>query len=149
MHAWLCESLDGPAALRWREMPTPAPGSDEVLVAIHAASLNFPDLLVVQGKYQFRPELPFVPGAEFAGVVEAAGSDAAHLAPGTPVAVIGSAGGFATHACVKSRQVIPLPADFPLRDAAAFVFTYGTAWHALIDRAALQPGESVLVLGAA
>ena len=69
MHAWMCETLDGPAALQWRERPTPQPADDEVLIAIHAASLNFPDLLIVQGKYQMRPELPFAPGAEFAGVV--------------------------------------------------------------------------------
>jgi NADPH2:quinone reductase len=149
MHAWLCESLDGPAGLRWRELPTPEPGPGEVRVAIRAASINFPDLLVVQGKYQFRPELPFVPGAEFAGVVEAVGSGAESFALGMPVAVIGSTGGFATHACVKAQQAIPLPLDFPLHDAAAFVFTYGTAHHALMDRAALREGETVLVLGAA
>jgi NADPH2:quinone reductase len=149
MHAWLCESLDGPQSLRWRELPTPQPGPDEVLVAIHAASLNFPDLLIVQGKYQFRPALPFVPGAEFAGVVEAVGSAVSHLRPGMPVAALAGSGGFATHACVKALQVMPLPAGFPLRDAAAFAFTYGTAHHALVDRAALQPGETVLVLGAA
>ena len=149
MQAWMCETLDGPAALQWRERPTPVPGPDEVLVAIHAASLNFPDLLTVQGKYQMRPELPFVPGAEFAGVVEAVGSDVRHLRVGMPVAAIGSHGAFATHACVKALQVMPLPPGFPPRDAAAFAFTYGTAHHALIDRGALQAGETVLVLGAA
>jgi NADPH2:quinone reductase len=149
MQAWMCETLDGPAALQWRERPTPQPAADEVLIAIHAASLNFPDLLIVQGKYQMRPELPFAPGAEFAGVIEAVGSDVGHLRPGMPVAALGGHGGFATHACVKAAQVMPLPAAFPLRDAAAFAFTYGTAHHALIDRAALQPGETVLVLGAA
>jgi NADPH:quinone reductase len=149
MHAWMCETLDGPAALQWRERPTPQPADDEVLVAIHAASLNFPDLLIVQGKYQMRPELPFAPGAEFAGVVEAVGSAVKHLQVGMPVAALGGHGGFATHACVKAMQCMPLPAGFPLRDAAAFAFTYGTAHHALIDRAALQAGETVLVLGAA
>ena len=149
MQAWMCETLDGPAALQWRERPTPQPAADEVLVAIRAASLNFPDLLIVQGKYQMRPELPFAPGAEFSGVIEAVGADVTHLAPGMPVAALGGHGGFATHACVKATQVMPLPAGFPLRDAAAFAFTYGTAHHALIDRAALQPGETVLVLGAA
>jgi NADPH2:quinone reductase len=149
MQAWMCETLDGPAALQWRERPTPAPGPDEVLVAIHAASLNFPDLLIVQGKYQMRPELPFVPGAEFAGVVQAVGSEVKHLQPGMPVAALGGHGGFATHACVKAMQVMPLPPGFALRDAAAFAFTYGTAHHALVDRAALQAGETVLVLGAA
>src|ERR1700712_819039 len=149
MQAWMCETLDGPAALRWRERPTPQPAADEVLVAIHAASLNFPDLLIVQGKYQMRPELPFAPGAEFSGLIEAVGSDVKHLRAGMPVAALGGHGGFATHACVKAMQVMPLPAGFPLRDAAAFAFTYGTAHHALIDRAALQAGETVLVLGAA
>jgi NADPH2:quinone reductase len=149
MQAWMCETLDGPAALQWRERPTPQPAPDEVLIAIHAASLNFPDLLIVQGKYQMRPELPFAPGAEFAGIVEAVGSEVRHLRPGMPVAALGGHGGFATHACVKALQVMPLPPGFALRDAAAFAFTYGTAHHALIDRAALQPGETVLVLGAA
>jgi len=149
MQAWMCETLDGPTALKWRERSTPQPAADEVLVAIHAASLNFPDLLIVQGKYQMRPELPFAPGAEFSGVIEAVGSDVTHLAPGMPVAALGGHGGFATHACVKAAQVMPLPAGFSLRDAAAFAFTYGTAHHALVDRAALQAGETVLVLGAA
>jgi NADPH2:quinone reductase len=149
MQAWMCETLDGPAALQWRERPTPQPAADEVLIAIHAASLNFPDLLIVQGKYQMRPELPFAPGAEFAGVIEAVGSAVTHLAPGQPVAALGGHGGFATHACVKAMQVMPLPPGFALRDAAAFAFTYGTAHHALIDRAALKAGETVLVLGAA
>ena len=149
MQAWMCESLVGPTGLQWRERPTPEPGPDEVVVAIHAASLNFPDLLIVQGKYQFRPELPFVPGAEFAGIVERVGSAVSHLAPGQRVAVLAGTGGFATHACVKALQVMPLPEGFALRDAAAFAFTYGTAWHALMDRGALQAGESVLVLGAA
>ena len=149
MQAWMCETLDGPAALQWRERPTPQPAADEVLIAIHAASLNFPDLLIVQGKYQMRPELPFAPGAEFSGVVEAVGSQVRHLQPGMHVAALGGHGGFATHACVKAMQVMPLPEGFPLRDAAAFAFTYGTAHHALVDRAALQAGETVLVLGAA
>ncbi len=149
MQAWMCETLDGPNALQWREMPTPQPGADEVVIAIHAASLNFPDLLIVQGKYQMRPELPFAPGAEFAGIIESVGASVSHLKPGMPVAALGGHGGFATHARVKALQVMPLPPGFPLRDAAAFAFTYGTAHHALVDRGALQAGETVLVLGAA
>ncbi len=149
MQAWLCESLDGVDALKWKELPTPEPRAGEVRVAIRAASLNFPDLLVVQGKYQMKPPLPFVPGAEFAGVVEAVGDGVTTPKPGDPVAVIGVTGGFATHACVPAAQVIPLPPGFDLEDAAAFAFTYGTSHHALVDRAALQPGETVLVLGAA
>jgi NADPH:quinone reductase len=149
MHAWLCETLDGAEALRWKELPTPEPKPGEVRIAVKAASLNFPDLLIVQGKYQFKPPLPFVPGAEYAGVVDAVGEGVAHLKPGAPVAAIGSTGGFGTHAIVNAQQVLPLPPGFALTDAAAFAFTYGTSYHALIDRAQLKAGETVFVLGAA
>jgi len=149
MQAWLCERTDGPESLVWRTLPTPEPAQGEVRIAIHAASLNFPDLLITQGKYQVKPALPFVPGAEYAGVVEALGEGVTHLHIGMPVAAIAGTGGFATHACVKASQVLPLPPNFKLEDAAAFAFTYGTSHHALIDRAALQTGETVLVLGAA
>ena len=149
MYAWLCETLDGADALQWRELPTPEPQVGEVRVAIEAASLNFPDLLIVQGKYQFKPALPFVPGSEFSGRIEAVGAGIAHLKPGDAVAVIAGTGGFGTHAIVKAAQVLPLPPGFAVRDGAAFAFTYGTSHHALIDRAQLKAGETVLVLGAA
>jgi NADPH2:quinone reductase len=149
MHAWLCETLEGVDALQWRELPTPEPKPGEVRIAIKAASLNFPDLLIVEGKYQFKPPLPFVPGAEFAGTVEAVGEGVKHLKPGMPVAAIAGVGGFATHACVDATRVIPLPPGFALEDGAAFAFTYGTSHHALMDRAQLKAGETVLVLGAA
>lgn len=149
MHAWLCETTTGPDALVWRELPTPEPVADEIRVAIHAASINFPDLLTVEGKYQVRPPLPFVPGSEFSGRVEAVGSGVTHLRVGDAVAAIGSSGGFGTHACIKAAQAIPLPPGFKLEEAAAFAFTYGTSHHALLDRGQLQPGETVLVLGAA
>jgi len=149
MHAWLCETLDGVDALSWKALPTPEPQAGEVRIAIRAASLNFPDLLIVQGKYQFKPALPFVPGSEFAGTVEAVGEGVSHLQVGAPVAVIAGTGGFATHACVNAAQVLPLPPGFALEHGAAFAFTYGTSHHALIDRAQLKAGETVLVLGAA
>jgi NADPH2:quinone reductase len=149
MHAWLCETLEGVEKLRWAELPTPAPQAGEVLVAIHAASLNFPDLLTVKGQYQFKPPLPFVPGSEFSGLVQAVGEGVTHLKVGQPVACVGSAGGFGTHACVNAASVLPLPPGFDLVDAAAFGLTYGTSHHALLDRARMLPGETVLVLGAA
>jgi NADPH:quinone reductase len=149
MQAWWCDRLEGVASLQWREAPTPEPGPGQVRVAIRAASLNFPDLLTVEGKYQFKPPLPFVPGSEFAGRVDAVGDGVTHLKPGDPVAAISNSGGFGTHAVVEARRVLPLPEGFALEDAAAFAFTYGTSHHALMDRAALQPGETVLVLGAA
>ena len=113
MHAWLCENPVGVEALQWKELPTPVPKAGEVLIAIKAASLNFPDLLTVQNKYQFKPPLPFVPGSEYAGVVEAVGEGVKHLKVGDPVAAIGSSGGFATHACVAAAGVMPLPPGFP------------------------------------
>ena len=149
MHAWLCETLDGAEALQWKEWPTPEPKPGEVRIAIRAASLNFPDLLIVRGQYQAKPPLPFVPGAEFAGVVEAVGEGVTHLKPGDAAAGLAGTGGFATHACVDASRVLPLPPGFALEDGAAFAFTYGTSHHALIDRGQLKAGETVLVLGAA
>jgi len=149
MQAWLCETLDGADALRWQDLPTPEPQPGEVRIAIKAASLNFPDLLIVEGKYQFKPPLPFVPGAEFAGTVDAVGDGVKHLRVGMPVAAIAGTGGFGTHACVDASRVLPLPPGFAIEDGAAFAFTYGTSHHALIDRGQLKAGETVLVLGAA
>lgn len=149
MQAWLCENPIGPEALAWKELPTPQPAAGEVRVAIRAASLNFPDLLIVQNKYQIKPPLPFVPGAEYAGVVDAVGEGVKHLKVGDAVAAFAGTGGFATHACVNAALLMPLPPGFAFEDAAAFLCTYGTTHHALMDRAALQPGETVLVLGAA
>jgi len=149
MKAWLCETLDGIGAMRMHDLPTPEPAAGQVRIAIRAASLNFPDLLIVEGKYQMKPPLPFVPGSEFAGTIDAVGADVKHLRPGMAVAAIAGTGGFATHACVDAERVLPLPPGFALEDGAAFAFTYGTSHHALMDRAALQPGETVLVLGAA
>ncbi|HPG78718.1 MAG TPA: NADPH:quinone oxidoreductase family protein [Piscinibacter sp.] len=149
MHAWLCENPTGVDAVAWKELPTPRPGPGEVLIAIKAASLNFPDLLIVQNKYQMKPPLPFVPGSEFAGVIEAVGDGVKHLKPGQAVAAFSGTGGFATHACVNAAVVMPLPPGFAFDDAAAFVLTYGTTHHALVDRAALKAGETLLVLGAA
>ncbi|RZT98018.1 NADPH:quinone oxidoreductase family protein [Rivibacter subsaxonicus] len=149
MQAWLCETATGPDTLQWKTLPLPEPQPGEVRVAIRAASLNFPDLLIVQGKYQFKPPLPFVPGSEFAGVVDAVGAGVMHLKPGMAVASFGGLGGFGTHACVNAQLAMPLPPGFAFEDAAAFLCTYGTTHHALVDRAQLKVGETVLVLGAA
>ncbi len=149
MHAWTCLTTDGPDALVWTESPTPEPKAGEVRVVIRAASLNFPDLLIVQGKYQMKPPLPFVPGSEYAGVIDAVADGVTHLKVGQAVAAFGGLGGFATHACVNAGLVMPLPSGFAFEDAAAFICTYGTTHHALMDRAALKAGETVLVLGAA
>ncbi|MEC5212177.1 NADPH2:quinone reductase [Polaromonas sp. CG_9.5] len=149
MHAWLCENPTGVDALSWQELPTPAPKAGEVLIEIKAASLNFPDLLIVQNKYQMKPPLPFVPGSEYAGVVQAVGEGVTHLQVGQPVACLSGTGGFATHTLAPAAQCMPLPPGFPFVDAAAFIMIYATSHHALVDRAQLKAGETVLVLGAA
>ena len=119
MQAWLCENPTGVEALQWKELPTPEPKAGEVRIAIRAASLNFPDLLIVQNKYQMKPPLPFVPGSEYAGTVEAVGEGVKHLKAGDAVAAFGGTGGFGTHAVVNAGLVMPLPAGFPFDDAAA------------------------------
>ena len=149
MHAWLCENPTGVDALSWQERPTPAPKAGEVLIEIKAASLNFPDLLIVQNKYQIKPPLPFVPGSEYAGVVQAVGEGVKHLKIGQHVACLSGTGGFATHTIAPAALCMPLPAGFPFVDAAAFIMIYATSHHALIDRAQLKAGETVLILGAA
>jgi NADPH2:quinone reductase len=149
MQAWMCESLDGVDALKWRDLPTPEPQAGEVRVAIHAASLNFPDSLTIVGKYQFKPELPFVPGSEFSGRIDALGEGVTGLKVGDPVIGIASSGGFATHACLPAARVLPLPPGVDLDRRR------GLRLHLrhLAPRAArprqLQAGETVLVLGAA
>ena len=149
MQAWFCENPVGVEALQWQERPTPEPGPGQVRVRIEAASLNFPDLLIVQNKYQFKPPLPFVPGAEFAGVIEALGEGVEGLKVGQAVACLAGTGGFASHTLAPALLCMPLPPGFPAVDAAAFIMTYATSHHALIDRGQLKAGETVLVLGAA
>src|SRR3954464_3916792 len=149
MHAWLCENPIGVDALQWKELPTPQPKAGEVLLEIKAASLNFPDLLIVQNKYQFKPTPPFVPGSEYAGVVVAVGEGVTHLKVGQPVACLSGTGGFGTHTIAPAALCMPLPPGFPFVDAAAFIMIYATSYHALVDRAQLKAGETVLVLGAA
>ena len=149
MHAWLCENPIGVDALTWKSLPTPEPKAGEVRIRIEAASLNFPDLLIVQNKYQMKPPLPFVPGSEYAGVIEAVGEGVTHLQVGQAVACLSGTGGFGTHTLAPAKLCMPLPAGFGSVDAAAFIMTYATSHHALLDRGQLKAGETVLVLGAA
>ncbi len=149
MHAWLCDNPTGIDALEWKELPTPEPKAGEVLIAIKAASLNCPDILIVQNKYQMKPALPFVPGSEYAGVVQAVGDGVTHLKVGQSVACLSGTGGFATHTIAPAALCMPLPPGFPHVDAAAFIMIYATSYHALVDRAQLKAGETLLVLGAA
>jgi len=149
MNAWFCESLHGVDALTWRELPTPKPTQGQILVRIQATSLNFADLLIMRGEYQFKPELPFIPGSEYAGIIEAVGDGVQGLSIGQSVACFTITGGFATHALAMAHKCILLPMGFPLMIGAAFTVSYATSYHALVDRGQLRMGETVLVLGAA
>jgi NADPH2:quinone reductase len=149
MHAWMCHNPIGTDALQWEEVPTPEPGAGQARVAVKASSLNFPDILICQNKYQFKPTPPFVPGSEYAGVVEALGDGVTNVKPGDRVMVIGGTGGFGTHAVVPAEKLVPMPDGMSFEHGAAFLMTYGTTQHALLDRGQLKAGETVLVLGAA
>ena len=109
MQAWQCDNPTGVDSLVWRDLPDPQPAADEVVVAIAAASLNFPDILMVQNKYQIKPPTPFVPGAEFAGTITQVGSEVTHLQVGQTVACLAGTGAFATHTAAKAAMCLPLP----------------------------------------
>ena len=149
MKALLCKTLTGIDDLRVEEIEAPKPGPGEVLVDVAAAGVNFPDVLLVQGKYQFKAPLPFAPGCELAGVVKAAGADVKHLKVGDRVLAVVTHGAFAQEVLAPAERVMPLPASLDLELAAAMMFTYGTSLHALKDRGELKAGETLLVLGAA
>ncbi|MEM7292981.1 MAG: NADPH:quinone oxidoreductase family protein [Pseudomonadota bacterium] len=139
----------GPDTLELQALHTPSPGDSEVLIAIKAASVNYLDTLVIRDLYQVRPERPFAPGTEVAGVVEAVGTGVSHLNEGDRVfALLDSSGGFATHSVVAASHCIPLPSGIPFEEAAAFMLTYGTSHYALKNRAQLQTGETLFITGA-
>jgi len=148
MKALLCRKFASLDELSVEDVPAPIAGPGQVLMDVKAASVNYPDALIVQGKYQVRPPLPFVPGGELAGVVRAVGDGVKHLKPGMPALALTQTGAFAEQAVVDARMVLPLDPSVDLATAAAMPMTYGTMHHALSDRAQLQAGETLLVLGA-
>ncbi len=149
MRAVVCEAWGGPETLILKNLPELAPGPGEVAVRVHAAGVNFPDVLIIQKKYQLQPELPFTPGAEISGEVIQLGSGVQQLKAGDRVVALCQTGGFAEQIVLTAAQCIKIPADIDLAVAAGFLLAYGTSWHALRDRAKLQFGETILVLGAA
>lgn len=149
MRAMVCREWGGPAKLVLDELPSPPLGAGQLRIRVRAAGVNFPDLLIIQKKYQLQPPLPFVPGAEVSGDVLEVGEGVRGFAPGMPVAALCGIGGFAEEVVVDAAQAAPLPPGTPYPLAAGLILAWGTSWHALRDRAALQPDETVLVLGAA
>ena len=149
MRAVLCTVHGLPESLTIAEVPDPTPGPGQVVIQVGAAGVNFPDTLIIQNLYQFKPDLPFSPGGEVAGTVGALGEGVDHVAVGDRVIAFPGWGGFAEQVVVEARTVIPIPDSMPTDIAAAFVMTYGTSYHGLKDRADPKPGETLLVLGAA
>ena len=148
MKALLCKQFGPPESLVVETLPDLVPGENQVVIDIHAASVNFPDTLIVQGLYQFKPALPFSPGGECAGVVSSVGAKVKTVKPGDKVIAFTGWGAFAEQVAADPLQVMPMPAGMDFDTASAFVMTYATSYHALKDRAALKAGETLLVLGA-
>ena len=149
MKAVLCKQYGPPESLVVEELESPKPGRGEVIVSVKAASVNFPDVLIIQNKYQFKPPLPFSPGSELAGVVKEVGEGVPTVRPGARVMAFTTYGAFAEEVKTEASRLIPLPDKMDFVTGAAFLLTYGTSDHALRDRGALRPGETLLVLGAA
>jgi NADPH:quinone reductase len=149
MLALLSRQPGGPETLALESMPDPEPGPGEVRLAVRACGVNYPDALIITDRYQFKPERPFAPGSEVSGIVEALGAGV--TSPKVGDRVIGSCGwgGMAEKLVLPADRCVAMPDRMPFDEAAAFIMTYGTSYHALKDRAGLKPGETLLVLGAA
>jgi NADPH2:quinone reductase len=148
MRALLCTQFGPPDLLEFKEVPSPAAGPGEVVVTVKAASVNFPDVLIIENKYQFKPPLPFSPGSELAGIVKEVGDGVTGIACGDRVMVFTIHGAFAEEVKVEASRVLPIPEGMDFSTAAALLLTYGTMDHGLRDRGAVRAGETVLVLGA-
>jgi NADPH2:quinone reductase len=149
MKAILCKTWGLPDTLVVEELPDVVPAAGQVAIKVEAAGVNFPDVLIIQNKYQFKPELPFTPGSELAGVITAVGEGVTNLKVGDKVLAFVSQGAFAQQIAVPAQAVMPMPPGLDFDTAAAVTLTYGTSHHAVVDRAQLKAGETMLVLGAA
>ena len=149
MKAVLCKELGLPEKLVVEEVPSPKAAHGQIVLSVKACGVNFPDTLIIQGKYQFKPELPFSPGGEVAGIVKEVGEGVTRVKRGDRVIAFNTWGGFAEEIAVDAERTIAMPPAMDFVPASAFVLTYGTSYHALKDRADLKAGETLLVLGAA
>ena len=149
MKAILSTAPGGPETLVLREIENPKPGPGEVVIAVHACGVNFPDALIIQDLYQFKPQRPFAPGSEVAGVIESVGAGVEALKPGQRVLAGIGWGGMAEKVATAVGRCVAIPEAMPFDEAAAFMMIYGTSYYALKDRAQLKAGETLLVLGAA
>ena len=148
MKAVLCKSHGMPDTLVVENVPSPDLTEGQVLISVKACGVNFPDTLIIQGKYQFKPDLPFSPGGEVSGVIKAVGDGVTNVSVGDRVIAFSTWGGFAEELAVDATRLIKMSDEMDFEKASAFILTYGTSYHALKDRANIQPGETLLVLGA-
>ena len=149
MKAVLCKQFGPPDTLEIANVPEPIAGPGEAVITVKAASVNFPDVLIIQNKYQFKPPLPFSPGSEVAGVIKSVGDGVTNVQPGDRIVAFTIYGAFAEEVKTEATRCSPIPLGMDFESAAAFVLTYGTSDHALRDRGQLKAGETLLVLGAA
>jgi len=149
MKAVLSKEVGGPETLVLEELPDPVAGPGQVLIDVKACGVNYPDVLIIEDKYQFKPTRPFAPGGEVSGVISAVGEGVTRFKVGDRVLASTGWGGFAEKLALEEQRCTPIPDDMPFDEAAAFVLTYGTSYYALKDRGALKAGETLLVLGAA
>jgi NADPH2:quinone reductase len=149
MKAMLCTHYGPPEEMELRDLPSPVPGKGQVLLTVKACGVNFPDVLMLADKYQFKPALPFPPGGEVAGVVKTLGDGVTNLKVGDRVAASVGNGGFAEEILAVASRCVPVAATVSFEVASSFIVTYGTTIHALKDRAKLKAGETLVVLGAA
>ncbi len=148
MKAIVCKSFSQIEDLSYEDLPAPTAGKGQVLVNVKAAGVNFPDILLIEGKYQMRPSLPFAPGGEVAGIVEAIGADVTHVKVGDAVIAGTWTGGYAEQVVADEARVFKMPENLDFVQAAGLLTVYGTSYHALVDRANIKAGDTVLVLGA-
>jgi NADPH2:quinone reductase len=146
--AVLCKAFGPPETLVIEDVPSPVPGPGQIVIAVKAASVNFPDTLIIQNKYQYKPTLPFSPGSECAGLVKRVGEGVTRVREGDRVMAVTTYGSFAEEVLTDEPRALAIPAGMDFPTAAAFTLTYGTSGHALVDRGALKAGETLLVLGA-
>lgn len=149
MKALLCKQFGPPESLVLEDVPSPQAGAGEVVISVKAASVNFPDVLIIQNKYQFKPPLPFSPGSELAGVVKEIGAGVTNVKPGDRIIAFTTFGAFAEEAKTEAARLLPMPEGMSYEAGASFILTYGTTDHALRDRGQIRAGECLLVLGAA
>jgi NADPH:quinone reductase len=149
MKALLSTAVGGPESLQLLDVPSPEPGPGQAVVSVKACGVNYPDVLIIEDKYQFKPPRPFSPGGEISGVVKAVGEGVTHVKPGDRILANTGSGGMAEELAVEASRLVKIPDSMPFDEASAFLMTYGTSYYALKDRGYLKPGQTLLVLGAA